>query len=185
MRPSKWARKDPKIPKKARQAGMVSLTHHANPKSNPARARRRKRPPTEAEKAHMDRVRKMKCWACRLLGIPPRPTNLHHIRDSYGASQRASHWEVIPLCEGHHQGMRDTSLFAFHRAERTWAVRFAPEVVILVAVWVELGMDIMTLPELRGDAPPWWPKFISGFYESTTITEDTRRVLTYIEGETA
>lgn len=61
---------------------------------------------TKAEKAHMGRVAAMGCVLCRLLGVPQESkTDVHHIREGQGMSQRASNWLVIPLCHyGCHQG---------------------------------------------------------------------------------
>jgi hypothetical protein len=61
---------------------------------------------TKAEKAHMGRVAAMGCVLCRLLGMPQESkTDVHHIREGQGMSQRASNWLVIPLCHsGCHQG---------------------------------------------------------------------------------
>lgn len=56
----------------------------------------KKRPPTKAEQAYMDRVRGLGCIICL------RPAQLHHPRFMVGMSQRASHRDVIPLCADHH-----------------------------------------------------------------------------------
>ncbi|WBA79576.1 hypothetical protein [Endozoicomonas sp. GU-1] len=44
------------------------------------------------------------CLACELLGIDGTPAQLHHPRTGQGMSQRASDYEVIPLCREHHTG---------------------------------------------------------------------------------
>jgi hypothetical protein len=134
---------------------------------------------TPAEKAHMDRVAKLGCWCCTIEGRPG-GTDLHHIRQDYGGSQRASHWEVLPLCEGHHQAMRhpvDKSKVAIHKAAKTWRLKFGSEVEVLLLVWERLGLDIETLPRLRGSEPPWWRAYKEGRHRAPNITEDARRVL--------
>ncbi len=169
-------------PKKARQAGIFAVKRL---KALPKRVWRHwKKKATPEEQAHLNAVGKMPCWACVMDGITPRPTNLHHIRAGYGTSQRASHWEVIPLCEGHHQGLVDATLLAFHKAERTWERRFGFQVIILVAVWARLGKNIEDLPAIRGGEPPWWARFKRGGYEDH-LTDEARRVLVMPQGETA
>ena len=53
---------------------------------------------TKAEKAHMDKVARLGCIICG------GPACLHHPRMGQGLGQRASHYDVIPLCYLHHQG---------------------------------------------------------------------------------
>lgn len=123
----------------------------------------------------MGRVVRLGCEACRLDGVL-RAANLHHIREGYGAQQRASHWEVIPLCEGHHQGMLarkpgEPKLIAFHGAERTFKARYGNEVELLEGIWKRLGMNIEQLPELRGSEPPWWEAYKAGRLVTTTDLE--------------
>jgi len=55
-------------------------------------------------KRHKDRVFRLGCCICRLLGHEPTPPHLHHVREGQGMSQRASDMLVIPLCPEHHQG---------------------------------------------------------------------------------
>jgi hypothetical protein len=52
-----------------------------------------------------DRVRALECVMCRYLDLKQTThTNLHHIREGQGLSQRASDYLVVSLCEEHHQG---------------------------------------------------------------------------------
>lgn len=53
---------------------------------------------------YKSQVASLGCIACRLLGYGETPASLHHPRTGQGASQRASDWLVIPLCQEHHQG---------------------------------------------------------------------------------
>lgn len=113
----------------------------------------------------MAAVASLSCIACTLDGVENR-ANLHHVRAGYGTAQRASHWEVLPLCEGHHQGMIDTTKpVAFHRAEKTFVLRYGNEILLLQWVWFQLQMDFSALPEIRGGEPPWWEAFQRGFYD--------------------
>lgn len=59
---------------------------------------------TAAEQRYHDRVAKLPCILCTLLGQGHSQASLHHIREGQGMSQRASHWLVVPLCRDCHQG---------------------------------------------------------------------------------
>ena len=60
--------------------------------------------PTKAEKQYMGRVADLGCAVCRRMGYPGTPAELHHKRAGQGLSNRASNWQVIPLCPEHHRG---------------------------------------------------------------------------------
>lgn len=68
---------------------------------------------TKAAQLHKSRVAELGCILCLRLGIYDTPACLHHIREGQGMSQRASDWEVIPLCREHHQG--DTGIHGLGR----------------------------------------------------------------------
>jgi hypothetical protein len=59
---------------------------------------------TKAEKQYMGRVADLGCAVCRRMGYPGTPAELHHKRAGQGLSNRASNWQVIPLCPEHHRG---------------------------------------------------------------------------------
>lgn len=59
---------------------------------------------TIAERKHMGRVAALGCAVCRRMGYPGTPAEIHHRRAGKGLSNRASHFEVIPLCPEHHRG---------------------------------------------------------------------------------
>ena len=52
----------------------------------------------KAEKEHLSRVANVGCIVCRMQGNEESPAEIHHIRSGQGISQRASNYEVIPLC---------------------------------------------------------------------------------------
>lgn len=134
---------------------------------------------TPEEQAHMDAVARLECDACQQDGTPQKSrTCLHHIRTGYKGSQRASHWETLPECEGHHQGMLDPSRpVAFHRARRTFAARYGSEVAALKRTWDRLGLDFNQLPTLRGEEPPWWQDYLRGAFDDV-LPEEIRSTLT-------
>ena len=56
------------------------------------------------EKSHMEKVARLGCLICLKEGNPFSPAELHHIKDvATIGGQRASHFEVIPLCVNHHR----------------------------------------------------------------------------------
>ena len=63
-----------------------------------------KKNPSVAEKKHMARVAELGCIVCRRIGYSGTPSELHHPRSGVGMAQRASHWDVLPLCVEHHRG---------------------------------------------------------------------------------
>lgn len=60
---------------------------------------------TKAEQAHKNRVADLGCILCsHALKINGTPAELHHPRRGTGMGQRASDFDVIPLCPEHHRG---------------------------------------------------------------------------------
>lgn len=163
-------------PKKARQDRAEWRPN--GPSHAPKKALKRKASPhaTKEEKAHVARVAEMDCKACIKDGVPPAPTCIHHIRSGYGTAQRASNYEVLPLCEGHHQGLLDATKLAFHQAPRTWQLRYGTEIELLQEVYADLKIPFKRLPELVGEAPPWWGRYLRGGYASS-IPDEARAIL--------
>lgn len=58
---------------------------------------------TAAEQRHLDRVARLGCVACRMLGLGETPAHVHHIRE--GRISR-NHFLTLPLCPPHHTGPR-------------------------------------------------------------------------------
>lgn len=71
-----------------------------------------RRKTTKAERAHLARVQALGCLICQ------RPAQIHHIRANQGMGQRASNYEVIPLCPAHHQDGGHG--VAIHAGLKTW-----------------------------------------------------------------
>lgn len=55
------------------------------------------------EKNHLSTVAAIGCIVCKNAGYDGTPAEIHHIRDGVGMSQRASNYDVIPLCHYHHR----------------------------------------------------------------------------------
>lgn len=82
--------------------------------------------PTKAESEYMGRVAAMGCWICQ------RPAEVHHIKTGVGMGQRASNYDVIPLCPFHHRqgGFGE----AIHAGIQTWQKRYGSELDMLSEV---------------------------------------------------
>ena len=59
---------------------------------------------TVAEKKYMSKVAGIGCILCKRIGYEGTPAELHHPRRGTGMGQRASHYDVLPLCPTHHRG---------------------------------------------------------------------------------
>jgi hypothetical protein len=81
---------------------------------------------TKAERIHMAKVAELGCLLC---GAIP---ELHHIRSGQGLGQRASNFEVLPLCSLHHR--TGGPGIAFHAGRRTWEAQHGSERELLERV---------------------------------------------------
>lgn len=89
--------------------------------------------PNKAERQHYDKVAQQGCVICsEYLGIETPQVELHHIREGQGQSQKASCYEVLPLCVLHHRlggyGV------AYHAGRDEWVKNFDLESNILTIV---------------------------------------------------
>lgn len=92
---------------------------------------------TKAEKEHMNAVADLGCIACRMMGYMDSPAEIHHIRHGSGMGQRASNYDVIPLCAIHHRnGDYGT---AYHKGSKAFEKRYGTEVELLAKVKDLLG----------------------------------------------
>ena len=92
---------------------------------------------TKAERQHLSRLAELGCVLCIRLGYYATPAEIHHIRDGQGMSQRASHFDAVPLCVAHHRG--DDGLHGLGRRafERVYGVT---EAELLAEVRELLGL---------------------------------------------
>lgn len=90
---------------------------------------------TKEERLHLMRTVELGCCVCKNLGHPDTVAMIHHIRHGQGMSQRASHFEVLPLCHYHHQG--EEGIHTLGR--RRWEAKFGTELQLLEQVRAELG----------------------------------------------
>ncbi|WP_422491372.1 Ref family recombination enhancement nuclease [Endozoicomonas sp. ALE010] len=62
---------------------------------------------TREEKQYLSDVAQLGCIACRISGMSGTPAEVHHQRSGTGAGRRASHFDTMPLCPGHHRYLPD------------------------------------------------------------------------------
>jgi len=83
--------------------------------------------------AHLDRLRRFGCWACRVDGKGWHAAEPHHPRtggkDGAGAGQRAPDEDAIPLCSRHHNEQHPDSL-SIHRNPIEFRDRYGTEAEI-------------------------------------------------------
>ncbi len=81
------------------------------------------------EKRYLSMVQDYGCIVCRRLGFLDTPAEIHHVRFSVGASQRASNYDVLPLCPHHHRtgGYGE----AFHAGPKIWQEKYGHEKELL------------------------------------------------------
>lgn len=87
---------------------------------------------TKAEKLHLSRVAGLGCIVCRNEYGQRTPAAIHHIRAGQGMSQRATNFEVIPLCSLHHQNGGHG--VAIHAGQKTWESLYGTELELLAQV---------------------------------------------------
>jgi len=96
---------------------------------------------TKAEQDHLDRVAALGCIICGRHGMGGMfqvEAEIHHIRRDpkdgmhFSASQRATHFQVIPLCPIHHRLGRMGE--AYHAGPRAWEAQHGTEIELLAKV---------------------------------------------------
>lgn len=91
-------------------------------------AARRASPEGQEDAAYLGRVRSLPCCICEAFGEEQlSPTTAHHVFHGRFSRLKTPDNMAIPLCDGHHQGDRDTSKLAIHRAKATWAERYGED----------------------------------------------------------
>lgn len=77
---------------------------------------------------YLAKVRELRCCICEAFGLQQlSPTQAHHpICERHGGERVPDH-EAIPLCEGCHQGLLDTSKIAIHRDRAEWVRRYGSD----------------------------------------------------------
>ena len=80
-----------------------------------------KEPKAAPDPAYLAAVRELPCVICQAFGEPQlSPTAAHHCTHGRFSQRKAPDRAAIPLCEGHHQGLRDKSKVALHPSPDDW-----------------------------------------------------------------
>lgn len=92
---------------------------------------------TAVERRHLGRLAALGCIVCVRAGFGESPAEIHHPRSLAGMSQKASHFDAIPLCTRHHR----TGGFgvAIHAGQKTWEQNHGTEAELLADVRRRLG----------------------------------------------
>lgn len=74
------------------------------------------------DRDYLRKVRALPCCICENFGMMQEsPTTAHHVFHGRFSNLKTPDRMAIPLCDGHHQGDRDTSKIAVHRSKQKWA----------------------------------------------------------------
>lgn len=92
----------------------------------------------------MAKVAALGCIACEMDGNHGTPPELHHARETAGVGQRASNYEVIPLCPAHHRGTmhrpgRDDHVASIHRDRLAFIELYGSESELIQLVKQKIG----------------------------------------------
>jgi hypothetical protein len=96
-------------------------------------------PPSKSNRARLSKVAQLPCVICHEFGLPQAsPVQVHHCIHGRYKTTRAPDEMTIPLCEGHHQGLMDTSKVALHKEPAEWRRRYGKDTEWLS--WVEVRL---------------------------------------------
>ena len=89
---------------------------------------------------HLHKVAQLPCAICTLHHLPQlSPTQVHHVIHNRFSFRRSGDDKTIPLCEGHHQGLFDTSKIALHKEPKLWREFYGDDHSYLE--WVNRRLD--------------------------------------------
>ena len=94
---------------------------------------------TKAERDHMGAVATLGCVVCRNLGFGATPAEVHHIGNGT-LSKKASNFETIPLCPGHHRN--GGYGVAVHAGRKTFEANYGTERELLEQTRRELDAGL-------------------------------------------
>lgn len=108
---------------------VARITDMAQASPKGEKARPGKRTPTVEERRWMRFIVEYGCIACRLDGLPPRPTAVHHI---LRGGSRMGHLFTLGLCDpGHHQGGQQFGMVSRHPDKARFEARYGTEQQLL------------------------------------------------------
>jgi len=77
---------------------------------------------------YLAQVRSLPCVICQSFGFAQTSqTQAHHVIHDRFSTRKTPDRMAIPLCEGHHQGLRDTSKVALHQNPAKWKRLYGPD----------------------------------------------------------
>ena len=76
----------------------------------------------------MAKLAKRNCIICETFNMEQKSrTQVHHVIHDRHSTRRTPDQCAIPLCEGHHLGMLDTSKIAIHREPFLWRKEYGAD----------------------------------------------------------
>lgn len=123
------------------RAGVIELvTADLRPvPKGPEPVRPGKRTPTVEERLWMEAIVRYGCIACRIDGILPRPTAVHHIVQG---GRRLGHLFTLGLCDpGHHQNGAQLGMVSRHPWKARFENRYGLELDLLQRLRGEIGVS--------------------------------------------
>lgn len=99
---------------------------------------------SRALQQHKATVAALGCILClHCLAIEGTPAELHHPRHGTGMGQRASDWDVIPLCPEHHRGNSGIHGLGTKGFVKRWGVTEA-DLLLEVAIRIGRALPVKT-----------------------------------------
>mgnify|MGYP003656731528 FL=1 len=75
--------------------------------------------------AYLAALHLMPCCICQAFGETQlSPTQAHHTIHGRYSTRKTPDRAAIPMCEGHHQGLRDTSKIPLHSQPNAWKAAY-------------------------------------------------------------
>ena len=93
----------------------------------------------KADREHLGKVAALGCYACNTMGYEDTPAEIHHIRSGIGKGQRASNYQVIPLCPYHHR--HGPFGEGFQSGPRAWQDKYGYELDIVDEINIAVGLN--------------------------------------------
>jgi len=93
------------------------------------------KPPQRSSDAwYLGVVRQLPCCICQAFGeVQTSASEAHHTICGRYSQRKTPDRQVIPLCDGHHQGKFDTDKLAIHNGKESWAAKYGPDTDFIAA----------------------------------------------------
>tara|TARA_R110000782_G_scaffold218427_1_gene305800 strand:- start:24034 stop:24384 length:351 start_codon:yes stop_codon:yes gene_type:complete len=74
---------------------------------------------------YLTKIHDLPCCICQAFGeVQLSPTQAHHTIHGRYSARKTPDRDAVPMCEGHHQGLRDTSKIALHQQPNAWKAAY-------------------------------------------------------------